>query len=69
MSDTPRTVTVKRTGDRPTAKQVYAIAHALVEIAGVQWPETRGDASTLLQQLREQRDAVTAPVAPSDIPF
>lgn len=66
---TARTVTVKRTEDRPTARQIYAMAHALVDIAGLEWPETRGAASEMIQSLQEQRPAVAAAAAPAGIPF
>lgn len=53
---------VVNTDAKPTIRQVYAMAHALVDIAGLSWPETRGEMSDLLKKLSEQRDAVNADV-------
>ena len=38
----------------PTTRQVYALAHALVEDAGLPWPATRAEISTLIARLRER---------------
>lgn len=38
----------------PTTRQVYALAHALVEDAGLPWPATRAEISALISRLREQ---------------
>jgi hypothetical protein len=38
----------------PTTRQVYALAHALVEDAGLPWPATRGEISELISRLREK---------------
>ena len=36
----------------PTARQIYALAAALCEQAGESFPETRGEASSLIERLR-----------------
>ena len=38
--------------ERPTVKQVYALAAALCDGAGLAFPRTRGQASTLIERLR-----------------
>jgi hypothetical protein len=38
----------------PTSRQIYAIARALAAEAGLPWPATRAEASTLIQRLRER---------------
>ena len=45
---------------RPSAKQIYCMAHQLCDIAGIKWPESRADASAIIQQLRDQASAVDA---------
>jgi hypothetical protein len=37
---------------KPTVRQVYAVAAALCERAGEEFPETREDASELIERLR-----------------
>jgi hypothetical protein len=37
---------------RPTIRQVYALAAALCERAGEEFPDTRGAASELIERLR-----------------
>jgi hypothetical protein len=59
-SDERRTRRVIQTDARPTSRQVYAVARALSEIAGIEWPESRGAMSELLDHLNEQRGAVPA---------
>jgi hypothetical protein len=49
---------VVNTDARPTGRQTYAIARALAEIAGIDWPETRAAASDLISHLNDQRAAV-----------
>jgi hypothetical protein len=39
-------------GRKPTVRQVYALAAALCERAGEQWPETQVAASELIERLR-----------------
>jgi len=39
---------------RPTVPQVYALAAALCERAGEGFPETRADASELIERLRRE---------------
>ena len=38
--------------DKPTVRQVYALAAALCERMGEEFPESRGDASELIERLR-----------------
>jgi hypothetical protein len=38
--------------DKPTVRQIYALAAALCERAREQFPETRGAASDLIERLR-----------------
>jgi hypothetical protein len=38
--------------DKPTVRQVYALAAALCERMGEEFPESRGDASDLIERLR-----------------
>ena len=38
----------------PTTRQVYALAHALIEDAGLPWPATRAEISALISRLREK---------------
>jgi len=55
---------------RPTIRQIYALAAALCERLGEEFPETRGDASELIERLRTEnghpapRLADTPPRAP-----
>jgi hypothetical protein len=37
---------------RPTVRQIYALAAALCEKAGEEFPETREDASELIERMR-----------------
>jgi hypothetical protein len=46
--------TVRKTDAKPTIRQVYAIARALLREAGEPWPQTREEASELIDRLREQ---------------
>jgi hypothetical protein len=39
---------------KPTVKQVYAVARALCERAGEEFPETRAAASALIERLRAE---------------
>lgn len=41
-----------RTDPKPTPRQVYALAAALCERAGEEFPETRDGASGLIERLR-----------------
>jgi hypothetical protein len=43
--------TVQKEG-KPTVRQVYALAAALCERLGEEFPESRGDASELIERLR-----------------
>jgi hypothetical protein len=53
--------------ERPTVRQVYALAAALCERGGEAFPETRAEASELIERLRLE----TGHPAPrlSDVPF
>jgi hypothetical protein len=42
---------MERSG-KPTVRQVYALAAALCERMGEEFPESRGDASALIERLR-----------------
>ena len=44
-------VTVRKAG-KPTVRQVYALAAALCERMGEEFPESRGAASELIERLR-----------------
>jgi hypothetical protein len=43
---------MREVADKPTVRQVYALAAALCERAGEEFPETREHASELLERLR-----------------
>ena len=43
--------TVENAG-KPTVRQIYALAAALCERMGEEFPESRGDASELIERLR-----------------
>ena len=46
---------VERASSRPpTVRQVYALAEALCERMGEEFPETRDDASELIERLRSE---------------
>jgi hypothetical protein len=47
---------VSKTEAKPTIRQVYAIARALLKDAGEAWPQTREEASELIDRLRERED-------------
>jgi hypothetical protein len=56
--------------DRPTVRQVYALAGVLCNGAGLAFPRTRGQASTLIERLRTDTGhpaprLADAPVRPS----
>jgi hypothetical protein len=48
-------ITIRQPEAKPTGKQVYALAHELCARAGVEFPLTRGAASTLIQRLRDEQ--------------
>jgi hypothetical protein len=56
-----------RRDDRPTVRQVYALAAALCERAGEEFPATRDDASKLIELLRTENGHPAARLA--DVPF
>jgi hypothetical protein len=41
----------------PTTRQIHALAHALVERAGLPWPATRAETLALISHLRGEEDA------------
>ena len=49
-----RDVVERRSGRQPTVRQVYALAAALCERMGEEFPETRDDASELIERLRSE---------------
>ena len=51
---------VVHTDAKPSGRQIYAIAHKLIDVAGLEWPETRGAASELLEHLTKQLEALEA---------
>jgi hypothetical protein len=46
--------TVRKLDAKPTIRQVYAIARALLKDADERWPQTREEASELIDRLRER---------------
>lgn len=64
---------VVHTDARPTGRQIFALCHALVDVAGLEWPETRAEASALLEHVSAQRAAIDTATAPTagdaEIPF
>ena len=49
-----REVPERASGRPPTVRQVYALAAALCERTGEEFPETREDASELIERLRSE---------------
>jgi hypothetical protein len=49
-------ITIRHPEGKPTPKQVYALAHELCARAGVDFPATRGAASSLIQRLRAENE-------------
>jgi hypothetical protein len=48
--------TVRKPDAKPTIRQVYAIARALLQDTGEAWPQTREEASELIDRLREREE-------------
>jgi hypothetical protein len=48
--------TLRNPEGKPTVRQVYAIARLLLAEAGEAWPETREEASELIERFRERDD-------------
>jgi hypothetical protein len=44
---------------KPTVRQIYAIARLLCAHADEEWPETREQASELIEQLRNEDESPT----------
>ena len=55
-----------RTDAPPTVRQIWAIAATLCEKTGELFPQTRGEASELLDKLKEGRPAGQAPPKAGD---
>lgn len=51
---------VEHTGSRPTGRQIYKLAALLMQVAGLTFPQSRGDASSMIEQLTGQLDAIRA---------
>jgi len=51
---------VRRPEAKPTVRQVYAIARLLLKETEERWPETREQASELIERLRGEDRAVMA---------
>lgn len=47
---------VLREDGKPTVRQVYALARELCERVGEEFPQTRGEASELIQRLRAEKE-------------
>jgi hypothetical protein len=58
---------VRNTEGAVTYAQWALIVRSFCEIAGVEHPQTRGEADALIKQLLPQREAVAAKVA--EVPF
>ena len=52
---------VRKTDAKPTIRQVYAIARALLRESGEAWPQTREEASELIDRLRESDESNVVP--------
>ncbi len=48
--------TIHNPDGKPTIRQIYAIARLLLAEAGEGWPEDRGEASELIERLRDRDD-------------
>jgi hypothetical protein len=48
--------TVRNLDGKPTVRQIYAIARQLLAEAGEAWPETREEASELIERFRDRED-------------
>ena len=53
--------TVRKPDAKPTVRQVYAVARALMREAGEAWPQTREEASELIDRLRERDEERALP--------
>jgi hypothetical protein len=55
---------------KPSGRQMFAICHALLEVAGIPSPTTRAEASAVLERVRAERDSLRAAnAAAADVPF
>ncbi|HST26280.1 MAG TPA: hypothetical protein VLJ76_09825 [Gaiellaceae bacterium] len=52
--------TVRRPEAKPTVRQVYAIARLLLKETDERWPQTREQASELIDRLHGEERAVVA---------
>lgn len=48
--------TLRNPDGKPTVRQVYAIARLLLAEAGEAWPESREEASGLIERFRDRED-------------
>ena len=48
--------TVRNLEGKPTVRQIYAIARLLLAEGGEAWPETREEASVLIERFRDRED-------------
>lgn len=55
---------------KPSGRQVFAIYHALLEVAGIPSPTTAAEASAVLERVRAERDSLRAAnAAAAEVPF
>lgn len=52
---------------KPSPAQVYKVAHMMVDLLGLDWPQTSAQASELIQRLQAQADALSDALAPQDV--
>jgi hypothetical protein len=48
--------TIHNPDGKPTVRQIYAIARLVLAEAGEAWPETREEASELIERFRDRED-------------
>lgn len=51
---------VQHEDNRPTGRQIYKITRLLCDVAGLEFPETRAAASTMIETIGEQLAAIVA---------
>ena len=57
--------TLRNPDGKPTVRQVYAIARLLLAEAGEAWPESREEASELIDRFRDREDERGASTLPA----
>jgi len=57
--------TLRNPDGKPTVRQVYAIARLLLAEAGEAWPESREEASELIDRFRDREDELGASTLPA----